>query len=38
VTGGWRHGPNNGGVPVAVLALVALPVGMLAWRQWRKAG
>src|SRR3954471_751232 len=38
VTGGWRHGPNNGGVPIAVLALVALPVGMLAWRQWRKAG
>src|SRR3954452_17640248 len=38
VTDGWRHGPNNGGVPVAVLALVALPVGMLAWRQWRKAG
>ena len=38
VTGGWRKGPNNGGVPsAAALALVALPLGLLAWRRWRAA-
>jgi hypothetical protein len=39
ITGGWRHGPNNGGVPtLTALALVALPLGLLAWRRWREAG
>src|SRR3954471_3192952 len=35
VDGGWRHGPNNGGVPLALLAFVALPLGALAWHGWR---
>jgi NADP-dependent 3-hydroxy acid dehydrogenase YdfG len=35
VTGGWRHGPNNGGVPLATLAALALPLGLLAWRRLR---
>src|SRR3712207_9446963 len=36
VGGGWRQGPNNGGVPslAAAVALVALPFGLLAWRRW----
>jgi hypothetical protein len=38
VTGGWRHGPNNGRVPLTALALVALPLGLLAWRRWREVG
>jgi NAD(P)-dependent dehydrogenase (short-subunit alcohol dehydrogenase family) len=38
VTGGWRKGPNDGGVPLAALALVALPLGLLAWRRWREVG
>jgi NAD(P)-dependent dehydrogenase (short-subunit alcohol dehydrogenase family) len=39
VDGGWRHGLNNGGVPtLTALALVALPLGLLAWRRWREAG
>jgi short-subunit dehydrogenase len=38
VSGGWRKGPNNGGVPLAALALVALPLGLLAWRRWREVG
>ena len=33
VTGGWRQGPNDGGVPLA-----ALPLGLLAWRRWREVG
>jgi hypothetical protein len=37
VSGGWRHGPNNGGVPLATLGLLALPVAVLAWRRWRDA-
>lgn len=36
VRGGWRQGPTNGGVPSTVLlALVALPLGLLAWRRLR---
>lgn len=36
VRGGWRQGPTNGGVPSTVLlALLALPVGLLAWRRLR---
>jgi len=27
VSGGWRQGPNNGGVPLAALAALALPLG-----------
>jgi hypothetical protein len=40
VSGGWRQGPNNGGVPLAALAALALalPLGVLAWRRWRHAG
>jgi NAD(P)-dependent dehydrogenase (short-subunit alcohol dehydrogenase family) len=38
VSGGWRQGPNNGGVPLATLAALALPLGLLAWRRWRHAG
>ncbi|HYD98858.1 MAG TPA: SDR family oxidoreductase [Alphaproteobacteria bacterium] len=38
VDGGWRRGPNDGGVPLAtVLALAALPLGLAAWRRWRAA-
>mgnify|MGYP001316316811 CR=1 FL=1 len=38
VYGGWRKGPNNGGVPLlATLALVGVPLGVMAWRQWRHA-
>ena len=38
VYGGWRKGPNNGSVPLtATLALIALPLGVVAWRQWRRA-
>src|SRR3954452_10966904 len=38
VTGGWRKGPNNGGVRSApALPLVPLPLGLLAWRRWRAA-
>jgi hypothetical protein len=33
VTGGWRKGPNDGGVPLA-----ALPLGLLAWRRRREVG
>src|SRR3954451_21165686 len=38
VGGGWRRGPNNGGVPslAAAVALMALPLGLLAWRRWRE--
>jgi NAD(P)-dependent dehydrogenase (short-subunit alcohol dehydrogenase family) len=37
VSGGWRYGPNNGGVPtLAALALLVLPLGMLAWRRRRQ--
>lgn len=36
VRGGWRQGPTNGGVPSTVLlALLALPLGLLAWRRLR---
>ncbi|HEX2529729.1 MAG TPA: SDR family oxidoreductase [Geminicoccus sp.] len=36
VRGGWRHGPNNGGVPtVALLGLAALSMGLLAWQRSR---
>lgn len=36
VRGGWRQGPTNGGVPSTVLlALVALPLGLLAWCRLR---
>ncbi len=39
VTGGWRHGPNDGGVPLAAaLALAAPPLGLLAWRRRRGVG
>jgi hypothetical protein len=38
VSGGWRQGPNNGGVPLAALAALALPLGLLAWRRLRAAG
>jgi hypothetical protein len=38
ITGGWRKGPNNGGVPlVTTLALLALPLGLMAWRRWQHA-
>src|SRR4051794_2546843 len=38
VRGGWREGPNNGGVPLAALAvLVALPLGAAALRRMRSA-
>jgi NAD(P)-dependent dehydrogenase (short-subunit alcohol dehydrogenase family) len=38
VYGGWRKGPNNGGVPLlATLALIGLPLGIMAWRQWRQS-
>jgi NAD(P)-dependent dehydrogenase (short-subunit alcohol dehydrogenase family) len=34
VRGGWREGPNNGGVPLAALTLlVALPLGAAALRR-----
>jgi hypothetical protein len=35
ISGGWRQGPNDGGVPSAIglAALVALPLGLLAWRR-----
>ncbi|HEY0526776.1 MAG TPA: SDR family oxidoreductase [Stellaceae bacterium] len=37
ITGGWRKGPNNGGVPLlTTLALLALPVGFVAWRRRQK--
>ncbi|MFB8829237.1 SDR family oxidoreductase [Azotobacter sp. CWF10] len=37
VRGGWRTGPNNGGVPsLLALALIGLPLGILLWR--RRAG
>ena len=37
VSGGWRHGPNNGGVPLTMLALMTVvPLGLLAWRQLRQ--
>lgn len=38
VRGGWRKGPNNGGVPsLAALALLGLPLGVLAWRHWNRS-
>lgn len=39
VHGGWRKGPNNGGVPsLLALALIGLPLGVLAWRRWANTG
>jgi short-subunit dehydrogenase len=39
ISGGWRHATGSGGMPGwAVLAVVALPLGWLAWRHWRAAG
>jgi short-subunit dehydrogenase len=35
VRGGWRHGPNNGGVPIRLLAILAVPLGLFAWRRLR---
>jgi hypothetical protein len=35
VSGGWRQGPNDGGVPLAAVA--ALPLGLLAWHRLRAA-
>jgi hypothetical protein len=35
VSGGWRQGPNGGGVPLAALAALALPLGLLVWRRLR---
>jgi short-subunit dehydrogenase len=35
VYGGWRKGYNNGGVPLAAVALLALPFGLAALRRWR---
>jgi NAD(P)-dependent dehydrogenase (short-subunit alcohol dehydrogenase family) len=35
VYGGWRKGYNNGGVPLAAFALLALPFGLAALRRWR---
>ncbi|HYF89218.1 SDR family oxidoreductase [Azospirillum sp.] len=35
VYGGWRKGPNNGGAPLLALALVGVPLGLLAWRRWQ---
>lgn len=33
--GGWRKGPNNGGVPSLLsLALIGLPLGVLLWHHW----
>ncbi len=40
VSGGWRQGPNDGGVPSASLAaaaLLLLPISFLAWHRWRDA-
>lgn len=37
VSGGWRHGRNNGGVPLAALAVLALPAALIAWRNLRRA-
>jgi len=37
VSGNWRKGPNNGGVPLLALALVALPLGLAAWRRMQAA-
>jgi hypothetical protein len=38
VAGGWRHGPNNGGVPTVALATaVALTAGLIAWSRRRAA-
>ena len=38
VRGGWREGPNNGGVPLVALALLAaLPLGAAALRRMRSA-
>ncbi|WP_207460538.1 SDR family oxidoreductase [Azospirillum sp. SYSU D00513] len=38
VDGGWRKGPNNGGVPsLLAVALVGLPLGLMAWRHWSRA-
>lgn len=38
VHGGWRKGPNDGGVPVLTLALIGLPLGIMAWRHWQRTG
>jgi NAD(P)-dependent dehydrogenase (short-subunit alcohol dehydrogenase family) len=37
VYGGWRKGPNNGGVPTLVFALLAVPLGLMALRHLRRA-
>jgi hypothetical protein len=38
VRGGWREGLNNGGVPLAALALLAaVPLGAAALRRMRGA-
>ncbi|HYG88720.1 MAG TPA: SDR family oxidoreductase [Azospirillum sp.] len=37
VRGNWRQGPNDGGVPLAVLALIGLPLGVVAWSRWRRS-
>lgn len=34
VRGGWRKGPNNGGMPLlATLALIGIPLALAAWKQ-----
>ena len=37
VRGDWPHGPNKGGVPLLALALVALPMGLMALSRLRRA-
>ncbi|AKJ29778.1 SDR family oxidoreductase [Caldimonas brevitalea] len=34
--GGWRKGPNNGGMPLLAMALVGLPLAAFAYTRWRQ--
>ncbi|WP_435536124.1 hypothetical protein [Azospirillum sp. ST 5-10] len=35
VRGNWRTGPSNGGVPLAMVVLIGLPLGLMAWSRLR---